>query len=87
MLQASGSDAPSWRKKDASNNSLQLTKRGEEEEVTSPVKIKKDAKESDGEKARRMLDLGKEVQAQEEGVSVTKPGDENSIMQAKHVEN
>jgi hypothetical protein len=35
------------------------------------VKIKKDAKESDGEKARRMLDLGKEVQAQEEGVSVT----------------
>lgn len=41
MLQASGSDAPSWRKKDASNNSLQLTKRGEEEEVTSPVKIKK----------------------------------------------
>jgi hypothetical protein len=43
MLHASWSDEPSWRKQDASNNSLKLKVQGEEE-VTSPEKKKKTQK-------------------------------------------
>jgi hypothetical protein len=86
MLHASWSDAPSWRKQDASNNSLKLKVRGEEE-VTSPEKNKKDTKESDAKKTRRVLDLGKEVEVQKEGASATMPSDVNSSMQAIYMEN
>jgi hypothetical protein len=81
-----GSDAPSWRKPDASAGTLGLKARGEEDEVTSPVKKKENV---DGAvlKAKKALVLGEQNESGEVGQKVAMSMDVNRGMQPMHVEN
>jgi hypothetical protein len=81
----SGSDAPSWRKSEASEGSLKLKERGEEEEVTSPEK-KQEKSRFVVEKTKRTLDLGGQDDAVKEGEKAAMKINVNSGMQPMHVE-
>ncbi|CAO2148944.1 unnamed protein product [Urochloa humidicola] len=74
----SGSDAPSWRKSDDENRKgREGGKRGEEEEVNSPVKLGVTAR--GGEQSRKVLFLEKEKGAMEDAVDGTKAKEDKEM--------